>query len=283
MNTSKNINRNKNIKKGIDQSDSVLANRIAELEDLEKNLLAELAKAPNGSLQLSKCRGRTTYLHHRQAHNSKAMVRKYLNKNDKELIKALAQKGYNAQLLAKVQMELKNLKEYSTLPSINIDQVYNELCPERQVLVTPYRIPDKEYIKAWQEEPFRSNPSYEEDLQHTTLRGEKVRSKSERSIANTLYRHGIPYKCEKELYLEPIGTFYPDFTILDIKTRKEVYWEHFGLTENENYAMKTARKLDAFARNHLEFGVDYLFTMEAKDQPLDQPVIDQIIKDRFLK
>lgn len=58
-----------------------------------------------------------------------------------------------------------------------------------------------------------------------TAKGEKVRSKSEVIIADVLSREGIPYRYEYPLYLKGIGKVHPDFTVLNVKQRKEIYWE----------------------------------------------------------
>ena len=62
-----------------------------------------------------------------------------------------------------------------------------------------------------------------------TEKGERVRSKSEKILADYFYRNNILYQYEKPLYLKGYGTIYTDFTFLSKKTRKEIYWEHEGI------------------------------------------------------
>ena len=64
-----------------------------------------------------------------------------------------------------------------------------------------------------------------------TAKGERVRSKSEKILADYFYSRKIPYHYEKPLHLRGYGIVYPDFTLLSRKTRREVYWEHEGLVE----------------------------------------------------
>lgn len=52
-----------------------------------------------------------------------------------------------------------------------------------------------------------------------------MRSKSEVIIADLLNKEGIPYRYEFPLYLKEFNTVYPDFTILNVRKRKEIYWE----------------------------------------------------------
>lgn len=63
---------------------------------------------------------------------------------------------------------------------------------------------------------------YLDGLLYTTLRGEKVRSKSERLIADWFYRHEIDYVYEPQVNFTGAFTFRPDFFILEAG----VYIEH---------------------------------------------------------
>ena len=51
-----------------------------------------------------------------------------------------------------------------------------------------------------------------------TEKGERVRSKSEKILADYFYRNKIAYKYECALHLKGYGMVYPDFTFLSRKT-----------------------------------------------------------------
>lgn len=55
-----------------------------------------------------------------------------------------------------------------------------------------------------------------------TQKGERVRSKSEKTLADYFYYHGIPYKYECPLLLKGFGIIYPDFTFLTRRSQKEM-------------------------------------------------------------
>ena len=38
-------------------------------------------------------------------------------------------------------------------------------------------------------------------------------------------KHNVPYHYEAPLYLKGRGIIHPDFTVLNIRTRQEYYWE----------------------------------------------------------
>ena len=75
-------------------------------------------------------------------------------------------------------------------------------------------------------------------------RGERVRSKSEKIIADKLYRNGIPYKYEKPLVLKGLGKIHPDFEILNKRTRKEYFLEHLGKMDDIGYVKKNMRRIN---------------------------------------
>ena len=89
----------------------------------------------------------------------------------------------------------------------------------------------------------------EEDPVIVTDRGERVRSKSEKILADYFYRQGIPYKYECPLYLKGFRQVYPDFTFLSRRTGKEIYWEHHGRLDDPLYAQNMVKKLQAYEKN----------------------------------
>lgn len=69
---------------------------------------------------------------------------------------------------------------------------------------------------------------------YSTLKGDKVRSKSEVIIANMLYNNNIKYEYEEKLYYEKDKFILPDFTIY-LEDGEVIYWEHLGLLGCEGY------------------------------------------------
>ena len=64
--------------------------------------------------------------------------------------------------------------------------------------------------------------------------GERVRSKSEVIIADILKNNGIPYRYEYPVLIN--RNIHPDFCCLNVRTRKEYFWEHFGKMDDIEYA-----------------------------------------------
>ena len=81
-----------------------------------------------------------------------------------------------------------------------------------------------------------------EDIEILTEKGESVKSKSEKIIADKLNMMNIPYCYEVPLYLKGYGYVKPDFKVLNVATRKEYYWEHYGMMDNKDYIIKALKK-----------------------------------------
>ena len=58
-------------------------------------------------------------------------------------------------------------------------------------------------------------------------------------------------------------------------------WEHFGMEDDPNYAIKTLRKLRIYQQNGIWPGEQLIITHETADKPLNIRDIDAII-DHYL-
>lgn len=82
---------------------------------------------------------------------------------------------------------------------------------------------------------------------YSTVKGDKVRSKSEVIIANLLADNGIDYDYEKKLEYADGGWIEPDFTIKN-EDGTELYWEHLGMLGVESYDNRRLRKQDIYEK-----------------------------------
>lgn len=106
------------------------------------------------------------------------------------------------------------------------DEIIKDLIVKRCEDIN-YLLKLKRYILDFYVDRIQTIPRYQTQLYdnkiYTTLRGEKVRSKSERYIADWLYRHNIDYVYEPTIDLKDFQ-FKPDFFIPEINT----YIEHIS-------------------------------------------------------
>ena len=149
---------------------------------------------------------------------------------------------------------------------------------------------DEQYAAKWQSVTW-SGKSFSPDLPEVfTARGERVRSKSEVIIADTLFRHNIPYRYEFPLQLHrstqntrsSTVTFHPDFLCLNVRTRTEFYWEHFGIMDNPEYSNNAAGKLRLYTENGILPGRNLIITMETQKEPLNIRVLEKLISEFLL-
>ena len=74
---------------------------------------------------------------------------------------------------------------------------------------------------------------------------------------------------------------YPDFTILDVRNRREIYLEHFGLMDDPDYVDNVMYKLNTYERNGIFLGVNLFITHETSKAPLNSRTLDKYLKALF--
>jgi hypothetical protein len=126
---------------------------------------------------------------------------------------------------------------------------------------------------------------YEEHLIHRTERGEMVRSKSEVIIADHLARRGLEYGYEQELKIGGVTKF-PDFTVEDMESGTNYYWEHCGMLHVPSYRRRWEEKLAWYRANgilpHDEGGGENGTLIITRDEPngsIDSAKIKKLIAE----
>lgn len=260
----------------MEQIKDLLEARENQLQQLKKEKEKALAKAPEGSLRLCKHGNRTQYYHR---NNPKDFNGVYIKEKDMGLARELAQKDYDKKVLCSVEKELNAINKYlSTCPDKRVEQIYEGLHGERKKIVTPIRETNEEYIRKWQEEIYQGKEFYEDTPELYTLKGERVRSKSELIIADMLSKEGVPYRYEYPLYLRGVGRIYPDFTVLNIKKREAMFWEHFGMMDDPTYAEAAVKKIATYEQNGIFPGENLILTYETRKNPINQKVVMSLIE-----
>ena len=138
------------------------------------------------------------------------------------------------------------------------------LMMEKEVLVMPIEPRWEQKLAQWDGETYQGKEFYEGTAVIITEKGERVRSKSEKILADYFYRNNIIYKYEKPLFLKGYGTVYPDFTFLSRKTGEEIYWEHEGMMDKSDYAKTAVKKLESYQKNGIYLGERLIATFETE-------------------
>ena len=137
------------------------------------------------------------------------------------------------------------------------------------------------------------NPKHPEHLIVEVSNGLKVRSKGELGIAEGLLHFYILYQYEKKLILKKLRVrsdgevwteeieVYPDFTIF-LPDGSEIYWDHAGLFDKENYRKDNHEKFDLYYDNGIYPPKNLIITMDGPGKPFSNADIHRIIQGLIL-
>lgn len=261
-----------------DNLSGFISSRKEHLISMINRIEKELKYAPPGSLNIAHCRNTTQYYMYK-GRNEKP---EYISVSNTELIQRLAQKDYHKLVLICARRELSYLNRLDAdYPGTRPEDAYDTLSKERQDLVVPIVQSNEEYAKEWENEEYCGNSYHPEYKRYKTSKGEMVRSKSECIIADHLFKKGIPYRYEAPLWLESKGTtVYPDFTVLNVRTREVFYHEHFGMMSDPRYSTDAIAKIQNYQRSGFFLGETLIASYETNEDTLDLDILDQTI-DRY--
>ena len=200
-----------------------------------------------------------------------------------ELVKKLAQKSYDKKIKRLVDERIKQLQKLcNEYRDDEILTIYESLSEVRKELVVPVEPTWEQILGNWKEMSYVGKSFAEGAPEIYTKRGERVRSKSEKIIADTFFDMGIEYKYECPISLKGYGTVYPDFTIMSIKLGKEIYWEHEGRMDDPKYAESAVRKIDSYMKNGIFPGDNLILTYETSTYVLNDYSIKMMIEKYIL-
>ena len=252
--------------------------KIKEELNYVKESKAELKKyidnAPDGKLRCAVCRGNYQYY----------IGKRYLRNKEKKIAVKLAEKEYGEKLLLqlkKYEHALEVIEDF--VENEKLQNIYRMLHSARQALVKPIYKPIELIIEEFEQTSYEGKQFLSEDkTSYYTIKGERVRSKSEKIIADELYRNGIPYKYEFPIELKAWNktiTVYPDFTVLNKRTGKKWIIEHLGMLDKTSYLESTLQKLDTYEKNDILLGRDLILLHETSSAPLDTRVLKKYIEE----
>lgn len=257
-----------------------LRREIHKLEDITRRTSERLRTAPKGFLRISNRKTKTEYYY--KGVEERNRNGRYIRKGESELAQRLAQRDYDVQVLEAAQKRIKSIEGFlKNYEQTDLGEIYRKTNPYRQALIEAEVIPDEEYIKQWQAVEYAGKPFAEDGPEFITERGERVRSKSEKIIADKLYSLGIPYRYEYPLVLQGNIKIYPDFTILRMPERDEVYLEHLGMMDDSSYVDAVMFKLSTYEKSGIYVGVNLFLTYETGKRPLNTKTLDGILKNLF--
>lgn len=211
----------------------------------------------------------------------------YISKKQMNTVRGIAQREYEDKLVSVIKKRLQFLQQLElSYASHEIENCFENVCKARRKLITPAFETMEEKIHSFLEEEYEPG-KFDEDntTEFITLKGERVRSKSELLISDQLNRYGIPYRYEKPVELQDWKKTVicrPDFTVMNKRTGKIFLYEHLGKMDDEDYVAANMRKLDLYERNGYLLGDNLVVTHETGRIPLNRNVLDSYIKIYFI-
>ncbi len=241
------------------------------LEDIIHKAKVEAETFPEGYLRISTDRG-----HVRFYHCTNDRYGRYIPRDNLQLPRQLAQKNYQETVIRKAESRLKQIsKLLRDFADDEIEQVYLSVHTERQALITPVEPTMKQLLDHWINKPYKGKEFKEGTTVILSEKGERVRSKSEKILADYFFRNNIPYKYEKPLLLKGYGTVYPDFTLFSPRLRKEIYWEHEGRMDDPVYARSAVKKIYCYEENGIFEGERLILTYETEETVMNTRDIER--------
>ena len=206
---------------------------------------------------------------------------KYLGPDDRELIEKLIQKDYLKKVLKDVKRELAAIEKMQKhYPETLVEDLFDRLPESHKKYAQPINICDDEFAAKWMAAPYKRKAFKNETTEFYTLKGERVRSKSEIIIADRLRAKGIPYRYECPL---KVGNkiIHPDFSILSMSDRKILYHEHCGKMGDPKYTEDMLSRAKDYNEAGIILGDRLFYTFESETTPLDVAMLDNIIEQNY--
>lgn len=255
--------------------------RLAALKTLIKSKKQHSSPAPAGSIRIvnGKC-GPQYYL----VTTPGDTQGKYLPKKEVSIAKKIIQSDYEKKNLAAMQKESEVLeKVLSFYEKASTSALYEKQTALRKQVIEPVTLSHTEYANRWQSMEYRKKGFAAGSSELLTSTGLRVRSKSEVIIAETLSKQGIPFRYEFPVTIqngpEDFVDFHPDFYCLNLRTRQEFLWEHFGMMDDPDYAKNAVKKISLYEKNGWFAGKNAVFSFETAEEPLNVRKVREIIEN----
>ena len=208
--------------------------------------------------------------------------KKYINSSNKSLIQALAQREYESLVFKKCKKELYHINKLTQLQEEKyLLTADNKISDSKRKWIQKYQLSDDEFRANWEAKQYEGKGFEDGSQEIYTDRGERVRSKSEKIVADFFFHSNIPYKYEKPIILNGL-TVYADFSVLSVKLRKEFVVELFGMMDNPEYAAATVRKIDTYARAGYIIGKNLIPMFESSQIPISVNMLKAIKTEYFM-
>ena len=256
------------------------ARELKQIHVTRKKCLERISELPKGTLRMEVRHGKSYYRTRREGKSI------FLKADDAQFIDLLKERK---RLETKVKIidsnirALKNLCEnYCPYSTEYIEKIlpesYRSNATKEKKIAGKYSSPEEWESASYKQKDWNIN--YKKPG-HVTLKGERVRSKSELIIANMLYTMEIPYHYEEEMIIGGVKIA-PDFKIYVRSKNRFVILEHFGRMFDSGYQAEYGSKVGLYISNGYMPGRNLFMTYDDKDGNLDTKQIEEMIELNFM-
>lgn len=258
-----------------------LEKRLAEVDSLLRETEKRLKGYKNleeGTLRVTESHGCPQYHFRKKGSNKEQYIPTY----EKDKIALLAQRDYDEKIYKLLQDMQKRLEKFIRgFDDGAIEHVYDRMCSGRKKFVNPIVPTTQMRIEKWLEEHKGGVNTYGEATEFKTLRGEFVRSKSEKILADYFFTNQIPYQYEPRFELDDYRNKYPDFVLYNVRNEKTIYWEHLGKVDDPAYVIRNMSKIMDYEKSGLLLGDNLIITLETRERPLNTELVENTVR-KFL-
>ena len=248
-------------------------NLLETLDTREKNLDYVIGKInrsrkkiPEGRIRICLSHGRTQYY---LLKDSNDKVGEYIKRKDSDKVLTIAQNEYNQRVLKAAAFEKKCIQRFrKEIQGNQMEDLYDKIGKHRQKLITPVSLSDEYDGQVF----INANTNY------YSRKGERMRSKSEVIIADLLDKYNVPYLYEFPVELVDIGTVHTDFRILNVRKRKVILWEHYGMMDDYDYRDDKMAEIEKYNMSGYFTGENFIYTMETSKKRLNVQYVELLIK-----
>ena len=119
--------------------------------------------------------------------------RNYVKTEDMDIVRKIVQKNYDEAIYHELLTMRYRIERFIKLYNPkSVEQIYHKLADARKNLIVPLILTDEQYIKEWYGNHHGFQNTFPKQGAYLTNRGEEVRSKSEKIIADIFNKYGIP-------------------------------------------------------------------------------------------
>ncbi len=250
--------------------------KIEYIVEKSKSELRKLGETEEGIIKVLVKRGKPEFY---VKNDSNTNDYKYMPKSETQKAEALVRKEYYEKVLKNACVELKQINALiNRIEGNNWEKAYETIGKGKRMIVEPIIVTNEQYRKKWLDEEYTGKSFGDNDIEIYSENGDRVRSKSEKIIADKLFKENVLYRYEYPFQTNYSGIIYPDFTILDEVRRRNIIYEHFGLMDNPEYANNAVGKIQLYMNHGYVLGDNLFISMETSAIPFDGRVLDGIIK-----